>query len=195
MRPARTTFVYIDGKLIFPDSRIVPEQRKLLQLREAFVLAEGDVVIIGSSNSYEAAEKGAITAALSLTEEGGTSWGADPPIVRDNMGIEDMQSIALAVHELVGRLPVTMKSKNSQGVRCEEGEVIDYNYYGPILEEVIKKGKVVRRTPQTGPYRGVPVVVVPMFKNGEAIAAFGIVDITHEGVFGMISKMRKEQNR
>ena len=46
---------------------------------------------------------------------------------------EDIAELALAIHELVNRLPLTMRSKTQPGVRIEEGNIMDYNYTGPTL--------------------------------------------------------------
>jgi hypothetical protein len=53
---------------------------------------------------------------------------------------------------------------------------------------------VIRKISPSGPYRGVPVVVVPIIRKKEAVAVFGIVDITKGGMFEMISRTRKDQN-
>lgn len=95
---------------------------------------------------------------------------------------EEIAPLALAVHELVNKLPLTMRTRNSNGVRIEDGEIIDYNYTGPILEKVLGTGTPCRGIPQTGAYSGIPVVVVPVKEKGEVICAIGIVDIT-KGIF------------
>jgi hypothetical protein len=95
---------------------------------------------------------------------------------------KEIAPIALAVHELVNRLPTTMRTKNSKGVRIEGGKIIDYHYTGPVLERVLDNGKICRGIPKTGPYTGTPVVVVPVIDEGEIIATIGIVDIT-KGIF------------
>ncbi len=46
---------------------------------------------------------------------------------------EEIESLALAIHQLVNELPFTMRTKNSKGIRLEEGQVVDYDYTGPIL--------------------------------------------------------------
>ncbi len=97
------------------------------------------------------------------------------------------------MHELVGRLPLAMRSKNQYGVRCEDGEVVDSNYSGPVLEECLKKSQIIRRTAVSGPYRGVPVVVVPILRKKEAIAVIGIFDITRGTFSDLMSRARKER--
>ena len=95
---------------------------------------------------------------------------------------KEIEGMALAIHELVNQLPLTMRTKESAGVRIEEGKVIDYEYTGPVLEKVLSTGKTVRETPDKGPYAATPVVVVPIIENGEVICVVGIVDIT-KGLF------------
>lgn len=87
--------------------------------------------------------------------------------------------IALAIHQLSGGLPITMRTKLKKGVRVEKGRVVDMNYTGPVLEEALEKGMPIRKTPSKGRYKGLPIRVVPIFNDQqEAIAAIGIVDIT-----------------
>ena len=189
-----TTLVFRNGNLIIPDDPEVPDQANLQPIRALFTLEENDAVIIGTAHSYEAAEKGAVTAALALSDASRPCWreGATSLISADTEA-EDLKCLALAVHELVGRMPVTMRSRNQYGVRCEDGEVIDVNYTGPVLEEALKRSSVIRRTAPSGVYRGVPVVVVPILRRKEAVAVFGVVDITKGGMFELISKTRKER--
>jgi len=98
--------------------------------------------------------------------------------------------LAIAIHELVNRLPITMRTKNSNGVRIEEGEVLDTNYTGPILEKVLNDGKMYNQTPNIGPYKGTPVIVVPIIENDVVIAAIGVIDIT-QGIYSDIMQMTK----
>ena len=90
---------------------------------------------------------------------------------------EDITPFALAVHELLG-LPVTMRTLHKRGVRIEKGRVLDNNYTGPVLEQVLKDNKPIRRIPTSGKYAGIPVVVVPVRNSdGYGIAALGVVDV------------------
>ncbi|HDI46529.1 MAG TPA: DUF2111 domain-containing protein [Candidatus Methanomethylia archaeon] len=95
---------------------------------------------------------------------------------------EDYLALAMAIHELLNRLPVTMRTKERRGVRIEGGRVIDCDYTGPVLEEAIRDCKVIKTIPKEGAYKGIPVLVVPVVKDGEAIAAIGVVDTTM-GIF------------
>ncbi len=103
---------------------------------------------------------------------------------------EEIEPIAMAIHELVNRLPITMRTKNSKGVRIEEGKVLDNNYTGPILEKVLKDGKIYNETPDEGPYKGTPVLVVPYIENDNVTAAIGVVDTT-QGIYSDIMQITK----
>lgn len=89
----------------------------------------------------------------------------------------ELMPIAMAAHGLLG-LPVTMRSLNKKGVRIERGKVLDNNYTGPVLEQVLRENHIIRTKPRSGAYSGVPVAVAPILDdNGYAIAAIGVVDI------------------
>jgi hypothetical protein len=71
-----------------------------------------------------------------------------------------------------------MRSRNKKGVRLEKGKVIDTDYTGPVLEDAIARNCVIHTIPDTGAYKGVPVVVAPILdREGNAIAAIGVVDV------------------
>ncbi len=97
-------------------------------------------------------------------------------VLSEGAGADDLAPLALAINEIV-RLPVTMRSQKSTGVRVEKGRVIDRSYSGPVLEEVICTGKSIRTTPNSGAYRGIPVSVAPIVIEGRAALALGIVDV------------------
>jgi len=97
--------------------------------------------------------------------------------ISENSSSEEILPFAKMVHELLS-LPVTMRSKNKNGVRLEKGRVVDTNYTGPVLEEALKKNCVIHNIPTKGAYKGIPVVVCPVQdNNGNPIAAIGIVDV------------------
>lgn len=102
----------------------------------------------------------------------------------------DLLPVTMAVHRITG-LPATARSRNNRGVRIEEGNVVDDNYSGPVLEESIKANSLLKTTPKTGQYKGVPVIVAPV-RNGEneAVAAIGVVDIT--GIFDLATLMEHQ---
>jgi hypothetical protein len=78
-----------------------------------------------------------------------------------------------------------------EGIRVEDGRVIDRHYNGPVLLEAIAKNQQVQVTPASGPYKGVPVRVTPLRDgSGNAIGAIGIVDIT--GIFDLATLMENQ---
>ena len=90
---------------------------------------------------------------------------------------EELAPIAKAVNDLL-LLPITLRSKNKRGVRVEKGEVIDFDYTGPVLERALEEDRVIRTTPLTGKYARIPIVVVPIRnRKEEVIAALGVVDV------------------
>ncbi|AGB49173.1 hypothetical protein Metho_0931 [Methanomethylovorans hollandica DSM 15978] len=90
---------------------------------------------------------------------------------------EDLEPIAEAIHALLG-IPVTIRSLNNYGIRMERGEVVDRNYTGPVLEEVIRVNKIIRMVPAEGAYKGKAVVVAPIRTlEGSVIGAVGVVDL------------------
>jgi hypothetical protein len=97
-------------------------------------------------------------------------------VISEDARSEDLAALALAFNEIV-RLPVTMRSARFPGVRVEKGQVLDKEYSGPVLEEVIRTGKSIRTTPGRGAYQGVPVSVAPILVEGRAVAAIGVVDV------------------
>ena len=103
---------------------------------------------------------------------------------------KEIAPLALAIHQLVNKLPITMRTQNSNGVRVEDGKIVDYDYTGPVLEKVLKKGKVIHETPETGIYDGIPVLVVPVMEGDEVIGAIGIVDIT-KGIFSDLMQIAR----
>jgi hypothetical protein len=108
-----------------------------------------------------------------------------------NAASEDLEPVVLAVHELIHRLPVTAKSSDRDGIRVEEGRVIDRKYNGPVLLEAIEKNQTIKTTPSSGAYKGVPVTVTPIRDSeGNAIGAIGVVDIT--GIFDLATLMEHQ---
>ncbi|MFB3763928.1 MAG: DUF2111 domain-containing protein [Methanotrichaceae archaeon] len=97
-------------------------------------------------------------------------------MISEDARSEDMAPLALAINEVI-KLPVTLRSAKYSGVRVERGKVLDENYSGPILEDVLKTGKPIRTIPGSGAYKGVPVSVAPIIAEGKPVAAIGVVDI------------------
>ena len=95
----------------------------------------------------------------------------------ENSTSDEILPVAKMVHELFS-LPVTMRSKNKKGVRLEKGKVVDSDYTGPVLEDALARNCVIHTIPDSGAYKGVPVVVAPVQDSeGTAIAAIGVVDV------------------
>ncbi|MDI6886722.1 MAG: DUF2111 domain-containing protein [archaeon] len=98
-------------------------------------------------------------------------------VISKDSTAEELAPIAKAVNELLV-IPVAMRSKNKKGVRVEKGEVVDFDYTGPILERAIEENRVIRTMPLTGRYARIPVVVAPIRnRKDEVIAALGVVDV------------------
>ncbi len=107
-------------------------------------------------------------------------------VISENAMAEELAPIAKGVNELLV-LPVTLRSKNKKGVRVEKGEVIDFEYTGPVLEQVLAENRVIRTTPKTGKYAHIPVVVAPIRnRKGKVVAALGVVDIVGTVDLGVI---------
>ena len=91
---------------------------------------------------------------------------------------EELEPIAMALYGIIG-LPITMRSKNHNGVRIEGSKVVDHNYTGEYLEESLKTGKVIHGFARSGPYKGMPVIVSPIKnKDGKTIAVIGAVNLS-----------------
>ena len=97
--------------------------------------------------------------------------------ISENSTSEEVYPFAKMVHELTS-LPVAMRSKNKNGVRIEQGKLIDNNYTGLVLEKVLETNSVIHITPDSGVYKGIPVVVAPVRDHeGNPIAVIGLVDV------------------
>ena len=100
--------------------------------------------------------------------------------IRADMTADELEPIAMAVHLVAMEFPVTMRSKMHKGVRIEGVDMVFKDYTGPSLEKCLETGQIIREVPQSGPYKGVPVVVSPIFdKAGNVVAALGVFDLRH----------------
>lgn len=112
-------------------------------------------------------------------------------VLSDKAAASDWIPVCMAFHEMVGKLPITARSKENRGIRIEDGVVVDNDYSGPILEEVLKVGEIRKVTPSSGQYKGIPVIVTPVKDgDGTTIAAIGLVDIT--GIFDLATLMEHQ---
>ncbi len=171
-----TTLVYANGRLIFPGSDYPVDTKMESMLREKFKIKNDDVIIIGTGRTMVEAERGAVSAALNIV--GGLRLNRElKDILSSRSTANEILSLAFAVHDLVGGLPVCAKSRDDLGIRIEDGKVIDNAYTGEVLEEAIEIGTTIRKVAVSGPYKGVRVIVTPIEVDGRAIAAIGVVDI------------------
>jgi hypothetical protein len=115
----------------------------------------------------------------------------DQYIISATSDAADFEPVLMSLHELLNRLPVTARSRDSPGLRIEDGRIIDATYTGPVLEETIRTNRLQRMTPREGAYKGIPVVVSPVRdETGAAIGAIGVVDIT--GIFDLATLMEHQ---
>lgn len=172
-----TTLVFTNGVLMFPGNDYPLDTKSDKALKSIFNLSNGDVVIIGTADTYAAAEEGAVTAGLKLL--GGlriTHTEPEQPQNTTNI-LNELVALSFTIHDLVGGLPVCAKSVDDLGIRLENGVVVDNAYSGAVLEEVLKVGTTIRRIATSGPYKGIRVIVTPIEVNGKVIAAIGVVDV------------------
>jgi hypothetical protein len=112
-------------------------------------------------------------------------------IISSGSTADDLLPVGMALHEMLNRLPITARSKEQPGIRIESGTIVDKAYSGPVLEQVLRENKVMKVTPKSGAYKGVPVVVSPIRDGkGDAIVAVGVVDIT--GIFDLATLMEHQ---
>jgi predicted transcriptional regulator len=171
-----TTLICSNNMLIFPGSYYPVDQKVDNALRDHFDIRDGDAVIIGTASDEETAELGAVTAALELIGGLRIRRELDDVLTHRSTGSE-LLSLAFAIHDLVGGLPVCAKSRDNLGIRIEDGKVIDNAYTGAVLEEVINAGTTIRKIAVSGPYKGIRVIVTPIELDNRVIAAIGVVDI------------------
>ena len=171
-----TTLICKNGSLIFPGSDYPVSENIERTLREKFQIDNDDVIIIGTADNPQAAECGAVSAALNVI--GGLKIEKDlDSLISPKAAAAEIISLAFAVHDLIGGYPVCAKSKDNLGIRIENGVVVDNAYTGDLLEEAIEKGATIRTVALTGPYKGTRVIVTPIELYGKTIAAIGVVDL------------------
>lgn len=109
-------------------------------------------------------------------------------IISPESGPEEYEPLVMAFHNIVGKLPVTARTTNKTGILIINGEVSSREYTGPVLEKVIREGKIIKEIPDSGRFKGIPVIVSPITDStGATIGAIGIVDIT--GIFDLATLM------
>ncbi len=96
-------------------------------------------------------------------------------IAADSKG-KELASFALAMHNLI-KLPLTIRTLNEKGLRIEDGKIIDDDFTGPVLEQVLRDNKFIRTIPKTGVYKGKSVIAAPIQDaEGNVVAAIGLSD-------------------
>jgi len=171
-----TTLVFVNGKLMFPGSEYLVDPTIGNEIKSVFNLRNDDVVVIGTGKTIQSAEIGAIVAGIYIMGGLKLSRGIKD-IVSSRSDNSELLSLAFAIHDLVGGLPVCAKNRDNLGVRIENGAVIDNAYTGEVLEEVIRTGTTIRRIATSGPYKGIRVIVTPIELDNRTIAVIGVVDI------------------
>ena len=188
-----TTLIYTNGKLIFPGSDYPVDPEVESKIRSVFSLKNDDVVIIGTGPTEESAEIGAVIAGLTIM--GGLQFNRElKDILTQRSTGNELLSLAFAIHDLVGGLPVCAKSRDNLGIRIENGAVIDNAYSGPVLEEVINAGTTIRKIATAGPYKGIRVIVTPIELDNRIIAAIGVVDIRSMAGINNLIRLRSDDN-
>ncbi len=188
-----TTLIYTNGKLIFPGSDYPVDPEVESKIRSVFSLKNDDVVIIGTGPTRESAEIGAVIAGLTIM--GGLQFNRElKDILTQRSTSNELISLAFAIHDLVGGLPVCAKSRDNLGIRIENGAVIDNAYNGPVLEEVINAGTTIRKIATAGPYKGIRVIVTPIELDNLIIAAIGVVDIRSMAGINNLIRLRSDDN-
>ena len=82
----------------------------------------------------------------------------------------------MALHNII-KLPLAMRSLNEKGVRIENGKIVDYEYTGPVLEDVLRENRLIRAVPTSGAYRGKSIIAAPIRDDeGNVIAVIGVSD-------------------
>lgn len=186
-----TTLVCEEGKIIFPGSEYPVDSKITKELNNVFDIKNGDVVIVGTADTYENAETGAITSGIELLGGLHINRNLEGVLTERSTGNE-LISLAFAIHDLVGGLPVCAKSRDNLGIRIESGTVIDNAYTGAVLEEVIDVGTTIRKIATSGPYKGIKVIVTPIELDNKIIAAIGVVDVRSMAGVDNLIRLRSE---
>ncbi len=188
-----TTLVYINGKLMFPGSEYHVDPTIETEIKSIFNLKNEDVVVIGTGKTIQMAEVGAVVAGINILGGLKLSRGIKD-IISTRSDNSELLSLAFAIHDLVGGLPVCAKNRDNLGVRIENGAVIDNAYTGEVLEEVIRSGTTIRRIATSGPYKGIRVIVTPIELDNRTIAVIGVVDIRSMAGVDNLIRLREDDD-
>jgi hypothetical protein len=87
-----------------------------------------------------------------------------------------LTTLAMSVHNVIGKMPVAVKARDRPGVLVADGSVKQECYESDALDSVFA-GKPVKTTVADGDYSGIPMYVSAIFDNGgHAVAAIGVID-------------------
>ncbi len=87
-----------------------------------------------------------------------------------------LTDIAMSVHNIVGKMPVAVKSRDQPGVIVADGTVEREYYEGAALDSVFS-GEPVKKTVADGDYTGIPMYVSAIYDTGGyPVAAIGVID-------------------
>lgn len=112
-------------------------------------------------------------------------------VLSTNSTSRDLPLIAMAVHEILNRLPVTMRNKNYPENGIENGEIKSESYAQPVLGVVLNENHMIKTKPESGEYRNIPVIVAPIRDStGSPVAALDVVDIT--GISDLADLMNRQ---
>jgi len=189
-----TTLICANNVLMFPGNDYPLDPRADRAIRLAFTISNEDTIIVGTADTPDTAEEGAVTAGLNLL--GGLRLkretdGMFAPRSTDN----ELIALAFMVHDLVGGLPVCAKSRDNLGIRIESGKVIDNAYTGAVLEEVLNVGTTIRKVATSGPYKGIRVIVTPLEMDNRVVAAIGVVDIRSMAGVNNLIRLHSDEDR
>jgi hypothetical protein len=100
-----------------------------------------------------------------------------PIRVTPDSSVEALASIALSVHNAVGRMPIAVKARHAPGVLIEDGEFIISAHECQLLECMFAGESVRRIHIDRGRYMGT-TMFASIIENsmGQRVAAIGVVD-------------------
>lgn len=86
-------------------------------------------------------------------------------------------AIATSVHNVIGRMPVAVKTRNDAGVIIASGQPKDLTCGSEALDSVFAGEPVKRTCADCGEYAGIPMYASAIFDDaGRAVAAIGVID-------------------
>lgn len=106
-----------------------------------------------------------------------------PITIAPGMAPEHLASLALSIHNVVGRMPVAVKARSRPGVLVADGRVRNDSYECKAFDSIFRDAKA-RKATADGDYDGIPMYVSAICgQDGRAVAALGVIDTA--GVLGL----------